>query len=96
MRLPVMLRSMTAVSQTVLHGTIGKIGATTSSSPARNVLQQNVPLPFRLEMMGDLDLYEITIDQLQKLFAASRLSIVEYAEFCLKRIQAVGPFVDAI
>ena len=63
------------------------IGSATPNT--RHLTQKAIPHIFQLERLKDLDLYEITVDQLQNLYSSSRLTSLEYVEFCLRRIHAV-------
>ena len=57
--------------------------------------QDSVPRPFRLEIFKSLNLYEVTIEELQAFFSDGRLTSHEYVEFCLERIRTVCDlFVD--
>ena len=55
--------------------------------------QDDVPQKFRLRPCHSLDLYEITVEKLQQLQSEKSLTCVEYVQYCLDRIHAVGnPF----
>ena len=51
--------------------------------------QHAVPGIFQLPLLQSLDLYEVTVRELQQHFANDDLTSVEYVEYCLQRIQNV-------
>ena len=51
--------------------------------------QDQIPPTFRVGGLHGVELFEITIDKLQRYFAQGRLSSVDYVRFCLERIQCV-------
>lgn len=55
--------------------------------------QDNIPDLFRVKPLNSLDLYEVTLDNLQTFLSTGRLTSLEYVEFCLERIRLVcNPF----
>lgn len=52
--------------------------------------QDDLPSAFRVETYNGLDLYEISVDELQHLLSIGALTSVEYTQFCLDRIQKVS------
>lgn len=48
-----------------------------------------VPEPFQLPKHNGLDLFEVTIDELQYHFSSGSLTILEYTKFCLEAIRKV-------
>lgn len=66
------------------------VGAMVAQLELNPPSQDGVPRVFRLERFKKLDLYEITVDQLQHLFSEGRLTSVEYVRSCLNRIQKVS------
>lgn len=51
--------------------------------------QDSVPQLFRVEALRSLNLYEVTIEDLQAALSDGSLTSVEYVKFCLDRIRAV-------
>ncbi|KAF2436222.1 amidase [Tothia fuscella] len=62
----------------------------------KSVSQDHVPAIFRVEELKGVELYEITIDELQKCFKDGSLTSVDYVKYCLERIQRVDPFLEAV
>lgn len=58
--------------------------------------QDEVPSPFVLKHLGSLDLYEVTLSELQRLFSDKKLTSVEYVQFCLDRIHQVNQYLEAV
>lgn len=57
---------------------------------ARSVQElADVPHIFRLPKLNGLDLFEVTVDQLQDHYRKGRLTSTGYVRFCLERIRAV-------
>lgn len=54
-----------------------------------DVPPQDVSSAFHLPQCGSLDLFEITVENLQSLVSNERLTAEQYAEFCLERIRQV-------
>lgn len=54
------------------------------------VLRDEVPKVFKLPNCNGLDLFEITIDELQHHFSNGNLTSVQYTAFCLENIRRVG------
>lgn len=51
--------------------------------------QDSVPQLFRVKALKSLNLYEVTIEDLQAALSDGSLTSVEYVRFCLDRICAV-------
>jgi len=51
--------------------------------------QQDILPTFRVPLLRGLDLYEITIDELQHCLANKRFTSVDLTHFCLERIHCV-------
>ena len=51
---------------------------------------QSVPEPFRLSELNGIDLFEITVDELQHHFASGQLTSQEYTAYCIESIRKVG------
>ncbi|KAL9632051.1 MAG: hypothetical protein Q9164_005551 [Protoblastenia rupestris] len=58
--------------------------------------QHAVPDVFQLPLLQSLDLYEVTVRELQQHFANGDLTSVEYVGYCLERIQNINPYLEAI
>ena len=56
----------------------------------------DIPPIFNLPKLNGHDLFEITVDELQHHFACGDFSSEEYVQFCLDRIQAVNPYLEAL
>lgn len=52
--------------------------------------QDNIPELFRVPKLGGLDVYEISVEQLQAHFEADSFTSVDYVKFCLERIRVVS------
>ena len=55
-----------------------------------------IPAIFHLPNLNGYDLFEITVDELQRLYSAKAFSSEEYTQFCLDRVQAVNPYLEAV
>lgn len=64
--------------------------ASFSHAVRRPTSQRNVPRDFRLPLLNDLDIYEITIDELQCYLSDKSFTSVDLVHFCLQRIHSVG------
>jgi hypothetical protein len=53
-------------------------------------------LSFRLSELKGLDLFEITIEELQRNYQHGSFTSVDYIQFCLDRIQKIDPYLEAI
>ena len=51
--------------------------------------QQGVPTVFRVPPLGLLDIYEITVEALQRNMSEGNLTSVNYVTYCLERIRKV-------
>ncbi|CAF9921067.1 MAG: hypothetical protein ALECFALPRED_001704 [Alectoria fallacina] len=58
--------------------------------------QQDVPHPFRLEELKGLDLYEISVAEIQQGLTEGLFTSVDYVELCLRRIHSVNPYLECI
>lgn len=58
--------------------------------------QPDMPSIFHLPKLNGQDLFEISVDDLQHCFSSGIFSSEEYIQFCLDRIQAVNPYLEAI
>lgn len=56
----------------------------------------SIPSPFHLPHLKGHDLFEVSIDELQSHFSSGDFTSEEYAQFCLDRIQAVNPYLEAV
>ncbi|OAP55301.1 hypothetical protein AYL99_10274 [Fonsecaea erecta] len=52
--------------------------------------QEELPEAFRLSLCNGLDLYEVSVDELQHLYSTGALSSIDYVKFCLQRVQKVN------
>lgn len=50
---------------------------------------QQIPEVFRLSQCNGLDLYEVTVDELQHHFSSGSLDSVTYTKYCLENIRKV-------
>ena len=62
----------------------------------RNLIQQDFPHLFRLEKLKGLDLYESSVEEIQKCLSEGLFTSVDYVEFCLNRIHTVNPYLECI
>jgi amidase len=58
-------------------------------------LQSGIPPIFQLPQLKGHDVFEASVEEIQHLFSTS-FTTVEYAQFCLDRIQAVNPHLEAV
>ncbi|KIX96203.1 uncharacterized protein Z520_07981 [Fonsecaea multimorphosa CBS 102226] len=58
-------------------------------SKSAGASQDELPEAFQLPLCNGLDLYEVSVDELQHLFSTGALSSVEYVKFCLERVRKV-------
>lgn len=65
-------------------------------SSALSAMQQEVPEIFRLEELNGLNLYEVSIAELQDCFSKGRFTSVEYVGFCLDRVRKVNPYLECV
>lgn len=55
--------------------------------------QQDVPHIFQVQPLKGVDLFEMTIEELQRCLTDRRLTSVDFVKFCLQRIHSVrAPF----
>jgi len=52
--------------------------------------QDNVPKIFRLPALKSIDLYEVTVEDLQHHMSHGKINAVDYVTYCLERIRVVG------
>ena len=55
----------------------------------KSTSQQKVPKVFQMPPLGSLDLYEVTIKDLQQYMSSGQLSSHDYVTYCLERIRVV-------
>ena len=60
-----------------------------SNNRKRDRCQDNVPDVFRMPLLGSLDLYEVTVKDLQQYMSKAELSSQDYVSYCLERIRSV-------
>ena len=58
--------------------------------------QPEMPSIFHLQTLKGHDLFEITVDELQHLYSSKAFTSREYTQFCLDRIQAINPYLEAV
>ena len=58
--------------------------------------QQNVPHLFRLQELKGLDLYEKSVEDIQRHLSEDHFTSVDYVDFCLQRIHDVNPYLECI
>lgn len=54
------------------------------------VLKDEIPEVFKLHKCNGLDLFEVTVDELQHHLSNGNLTSVQYTAFCLENIRKVG------
>ena len=65
-----------------------------SSLSRREHSQQHVPQTFRVQLLKGVDLFEVTIEELQRCLTDRLFTSVEFVKFCLQRVHSVrAPFV---
>ncbi|CAL8582721.1 hypothetical protein XPA_008369 [Xanthoria parietina] len=62
----------------------------------KSTSQQKVPKVFQMPPLGSLDLYEVTIKDLQQYMSSGQLSSHGYVTYCLERIRVVNPYLEAV
>ena len=68
--------------------------ARVSSLSRRENSQQHVPQNFRVQLLKGVDLFEMTIEELQRCLTDLRFTSVELVKFCLQRTHSVcAPFL---
>lgn len=70
--------------------------AITSSSRGLAAPQQKLPEIFRLEELNGLNMYEVSVTELQKYLTGGQITSVEYVNFCLTRIHKVNPYLECV
>ena len=63
---------------------------------SKQVSQPTVPGVFHLPPLNGHELFEITVHEIQHLYSSHAFTAVEYTQFCLDRIQAVNPYLEAV
>ncbi len=59
-----------------------------------NFSQQHVPSNFRVQPLKGVELFEMTIEELQRCLTDHRFTSVDFVKFCLQRIHSVrAPFL---
>jgi hypothetical protein len=86
------LRSMFNYSIRLTLQTLSRVFAFsnhfTMSASTRS--QGDVPTVFKLELLNTIDLFEVSLPDLQKHMSDGKFSSVEYVKFCLERIRKVS------
>lgn len=62
----------------------------------RKNVQPETPAVFQVPKLKGHDLFEVTVDEIQHLYSSGAFTSEEYTQFCLDRIQAVNPYLEAI
>lgn len=57
---------------------------------AKDRPRDKIPEVFELSKCNGLDLFEVTVDELQHHFSTGTLTSVQYTTFCLENIRKVG------
>ena len=65
-----------------------------SSTARKSPSQESIPPPFRLEHLNSVDLYEITIPEIQQHYKLGTFTAAEYVQYCLERIRLVSVPID--
>ena len=60
-----------------------------SKSSRSDLSQHNVPEVFRLATLKSVDLYEVTVEDLQHHMSIGTITSVDYVTYCLERIRTV-------
>ena len=58
--------------------------------------QQGLPHLFRLEELKGVDLYERSVEELQKYLSEGRFTSVDYVKSCLRRIHYTNPYLECV
>ncbi|KIW62441.1 hypothetical protein PV04_10614 [Phialophora macrospora] len=58
--------------------------------------QSDTPEIFQLPSCNNLNLHEISVDELQHHYASGALSASDYVKFCLDRIQKINPYLECV
>ena len=58
--------------------------------------QQSVPHIFRTEILKGFDLYESSVEEIQRRFSEGCFTSVDYVQFCLRRIHQTNPYLECI
>ena len=58
--------------------------------------QPNMPEVFHLPKLKGYDVFEISVDEIQHLYSSYAFTSSDYTRFCLNRIQAVDPYLEAV
>lgn len=59
-------------------------------SQERRFSQDGMPPVFKLPNLNDINLYEITVTELQQHFTSGSFTVVEYTQHCLEQIRKVS------
>lgn len=57
---------------------------------------KDIPPVFHLPKLNGHELFEVSVDELQHLLSSQAFTSEEYTQFCLDRIQAVNPYLEAV
>ncbi|KAK6431605.1 hypothetical protein LTR95_012236 [Oleoguttula sp. CCFEE 5521] len=63
--------------------------------PARSG-QASMPSVFKVPRLKGHDMYEITVSELQQHFSSGDITSKDYTQYCLNRIQACNPYLEAV
>lgn len=55
----------------------------------RGYSQQSVPEIFRLPFLKSLDMYEVTVEDLQNHMSQGKVTSLDYVTYCLERVRKV-------
>ena len=70
--------------------------ARVSSLSRREQSQQQVPKNFRVQPLKGVEVYEMTIEELQRCLTDCHFTSVDFVKFCLQRIHSVrAPFLGS-
>ncbi|EXJ54605.1 hypothetical protein A1O7_09946 [Cladophialophora yegresii CBS 114405] len=58
--------------------------------------QNDMPEVFRMPYCNNLNLHEISVDELQHHYASGALSTSDFVKFCLDRIQKINPYLECV
>lgn len=58
--------------------------------------QEHIPEDLRMGLLKNHDVFEITVADLVQCFERKKFSIVEYVDFCIRRISALNSYLEAV
>lgn len=55
-----------------------------------------IPPALHFPKLKGQDLFEVSVDELQQLYSSGAITTLEYTLFCLNRIHAINPYLEAV